>query len=370
MFGQKKEVGNMRYLSKGFCVFVFLWGVFATAEEYGARKEYVIPYRVSEQTIPLKATLSCRSWEVGKTCDEIAATDPDFLVFLKKVICAMTDQDVGEIKELLLSPEMGEGSFEKQLKLAFPVNSQYELKDITVEAVVFVDDYFYIFCRADRDGKNQIFTYIFQKRMGGGYGWDISTSGHYIELMNQILYSALKENFSNKEDHFDLESLKDEVIISPLKEHLNYISIKYNGVSFNDGVPFSEKNKPIAEVMGFLFRYWDCRVNGTLEALCEFYRAEDKARIIDFYNRMGAEYFNRNQDYIKRRVQGQDPFRIKYVIFADPIVFVYYGKRGACDVVLRNESEMNLLNFSGFGSFKKVFQSVAEKGNEGASPIN
>ena len=205
----------------GFCVsFFIMCSLCSSAESYGSRRDYTIPFRIGSEHIPIQATISCQSWELDKTFDEISTSDPDFLVFAKEVVQDLLEGHVKGVKDAIITESSAE---KKQLERfgEVPLSyEKYELDDIRIKSVVFVEDAFYFFCLADKDGEQEVYNYLFRKKKNGELGW-VAFGYDNLDFVIVPLLESLKQRFLNEGRFVGVKypKLTNQKVLTPDSTH-------------------------------------------------------------------------------------------------------------------------------------------------------
>lgn len=346
-----------RWVCGCFVSFFIMCSLCSSAERYGSRKDYTIPFRIEGGYIPIQATISCQSWELDKTFDEISTSDPDFLVFAKGVVQDLLDGHVKGVKDAIITASPVE---KKQLESfdEVPLSyEKYELDDIRIKSVVFVEDAFYFFCLADKDGEQEVYNYLFRKKKNGKLGW-IAFGYDNLDSVIVPLLESLKKRFLNEGGFEGVKSpnFTNQKVLTPDSTHENFVALNYNAISFAEGVPLY--NETGHDLLEFLLRYWDCKLHGSFDELAVFYDKKSIETMRGEIERSGiaVEAYTRDMQRI-RKGEPYTSMRLTMALIADPITFVYEtGGRGR---VLYNDGEgYRFIRYHSFDPVRDIFDEI------------
>ncbi len=326
----------------------------AQAVEHGTRKEYAIPFRVDNEYIPIQAAFSCRSWEQDKAIDMITSSDPDFILFTKRIVSSMIEGNLKDIQELA-GDDVDSDKLSSDLVYALASYKKYKLSDIRIKMAVFVEDVIYLYCVAFQEEKSKTFSYQIRRATDGHYRWDIYGS----PLCGGLLYNVVKQRVSGESIFGTIEDKEfdGEMIITPNPNHNNFVSVKYNEISFMEGVPLY--NNTGNDLLNFLTKYWDRKMHAGLDEIIRFHDEKSGQKIRDEFSRSGKDYFVQQQE-LKR--DGSYPYQsLSYAIIADPITILYYGfpsthRKGK--VLYNDGSGYRFIRHHDFGNVRTLFDNI------------
>ena len=358
----------MKRKSGFYIMGMLVWSVFiAGTRGDGVRVESTVPLSIHlGEKAPLSATISYQALGTDKTFNEISSSDPDYLVFLRRVLESLIAGEHDDIARLTY-PE-GQ-KVEKRLDHFEGVERSYaqlKLEDVHLKSIVFIEDSFYFICLAG-DGKDaRRLSYLIRKGGDGGYWWDLKEK-EYRDVL-PILSLAFKYKFLDAPQRSEAQHpiFNREMTITPIASHENYVSVKYNGVSFSNGVP--PYSGDISGLLQFLGGVWSWEMHGTLDEVVNYYDKKSSENIKERYGKFDETVYKalKNQ---KKTEPGYTSMRLIYAITADPVTFIYYtyGDGKIMDEVLyKNDDGYQIILKDSFSDVRSLFRKFAKKDINGA----
>lgn len=329
----------------------------------GTRQEYTIPFSLhGTEEVSLNAVLSCQALDVNKSLDQIGATDADAVVFLKKLISTSLHGEISELKNLVMHEGIAEAELDSNLNAIQRYYSSFDLCDFHLKKVVFVEDMYYLVCLVGKEGNPKLISYIVIKNERGEYKYDPAQRLKWGSL-GTVLYEAFEHRFLNESQQSEPlhPKFERETIISPSVCHENYVSIKYNDLSFSKGIPVYDQKT--SELLNFLRDLWRCQMGGTLDELAMYYDESSVKTIKKHYEIMGPLCFVDEQNRIKDgRMYPSRKF--SYAVMADPITFVYYTNNDGTlsdQILYKDESGYRVIRENAFCDIRTLFKQIALK---------
>lgn len=351
---------------------MLVWSVFiAGTRGGGIRVESTIPLSInSAEKAPLSATISYRALEMNKTLNEISSSDPDYMVFLRRVFESLIAGEHDDIARLMY-PEGYKGETRlPHFAMVRQIYGNLKLEDVHLESVVFIENSFYCIVFVG-DGKDaRMYPYLIRKGEDGGYWCDLKKKGYNPEVtpfINEVFRKDAPQRSEAQHPTFNRE-----VIITPIASHKNYVSVKYNGVSFSNGVP--PYNGDISGLLQFLGGFWDWEMRGTSDGFVNYYDKESSEGVKAYYKQYDETAYKLVQNQMKT-APGYTSMRLIYAITADPVTFIYYTNGDGeilSKVLYKNDGEYQIVLENCFSPVRSLFRKLAKKDiqRKGTSPIN